>query len=108
MGKSVRTIWIEALREWYDKKQTMRRDPDYFHDQEMVLVYVARRLKEAKALEGLLDVGGLDYAVEPAPFGSGTLFRSQRIGAFFYVLPQSEDRARALMFQSGYIPHAET
>ena len=86
----------------------MLRDPDYFHDQEMVLIYVARRLKEAKALEGVLDAGGLDYAVEPAPFGSGTLFRSQRIGAFFYVLPQSVDSARALMFQSGYIPYAET
>ena len=85
----------------------MRRDPDYFQDQEMALVYIARRLKEAKALEGVLDAGGLDYAVEPAPYGSGTLFRSQRMGAFFYVLPQSEDRARALMFQSGYIPFHE-
>ena len=86
----------------------MRHDPDFFHDQEMVLIYLARRLKEAKALEAVLDAGGLDYAVEPAPYGSGTLFRSQRIGAFFYVLPHSVERARALMFRDGYIPYSET
>jgi len=84
----------------------MRRDPEFFEDQELVLIYVARRLREAKALEGVLDAGGLDYAVEPAPYGSGTLFRSQRIGAFFYVLPQAEGHARTLMLQGGYIPHS--
>ena len=73
----------------------------------MVLVYVARRLKEAKSLEGVLDAGSLDYAVEPAPYGSGTLFRSPRIGAFFYVLPDEVERARSLLLQSGYIPYSE-
>jgi len=85
----------------------MRRDPDFFADQEMILIYVARRLKEAQSIEAVLDAGGLDYAVEPAPYGGRTLFGSPRVGAFFYVLPQSLDDARTLILQNGYIPYAK-
>ena len=80
----------------------MRREPDFFGDQELVLVYMARRLKEALALEKVFNAELLDYAVVPAPYTTGALFRSERVGAFFYVAPQSEERARALILQAGF------
>ncbi len=86
----------------------MRRESDYFGDQELVLVYVAKRLKEAFAVEKALDAGALDYAVVPTHYTGGLLFRSQRIGAFFYVQPQSAERARALMRDSGIRPFEES
>ncbi len=82
----------------------MRRQSDFFCDQELVLVYVAKRLKEALALERAFDDGALDYAVVPTPYTSGVFFRSQRVGAFFYVMPQCAETARALMLQHGFKP----
>ena len=83
--------------------EVMRREPDFFGDQELVLVYMARRLKEALALEEVLNAGALDYAVVPAPY-TGGLFLSQRVGACFYVAPQSEERARALILRGAFKP----
>jgi hypothetical protein len=83
----------------------MRCDPDFFGEQELNLVYMARRLKESLAVERVLDAGSLNYAVEPAYYQSGLLFRSTKIGAYFYVLPQDEDRARLLLREGGYKPY---
>lgn len=83
----------------------MRRDPEFFEDRELVLVYMARRLKESLAVERVLDAGTVDYAVEPAYYQSGLLFRTTKIGAYFYVLPEDEDRARLLLRQGGYKPY---
>jgi hypothetical protein len=80
----------------------MRREPDFFGDRELVLVHVARRLKEALALEEVFNAGGLDYAVVPATYTAGVVFRSERVGAFFYVAPQSEDCARNLILRGGF------
>jgi hypothetical protein len=82
----------------------MRREPDFFGDQELVLIYVARRLKEALAVEKVFDADALDYAVVPTRYTSGMLFRSQRVGAFFYVTPQLAERARGLMLERGFRP----
>ena len=82
----------------------MRREPEFFGDVELVLVYAARRLKEALALEGVLDAGAVDYAVVPSPYVSGFLFQSERVGAFFYLAPESADRARAIMREGGFKP----
>ena len=82
----------------------MRRDPDFFNDRELSLVYMARRLKESLAVEKVLDAGEVDYAVEPAYYQSGFLFRSTKIGAYFYVLPQDEERARSILLDSRYKP----
>jgi len=84
----------------------MRRDPDFFEERELNLIYMAKRLKESLAVEKVLDAGGVDYAVEPAYYQSGLLFRSTKIGAYFYVLPQDEDRARSILSDSGYRPYA--
>ena len=83
----------------------MRREPDFFGEQELNLVYMARRLKESVAVEKVMDNGDLDYAVEPAYYQSGLLFRSTKIGAYFYVLPEEEDRARSLLTDKGYKPY---
>ena len=42
--------------------EAMRREPEFFGDQELVLVYMARRLKEALRLEKVLAAGALDYS----------------------------------------------
>ncbi len=83
----------------------MLREPDYFEDQELSLIYVAKKLKEALALEKLLTDTGLDYLVEPDRYSGGIIFRSERIGAFFYVAPGDEEQARLTMRQGGYKPY---
>ncbi len=83
----------------------MRQDADFFEDQELNLVYMARKLKESLSVERILDSGGLNYAVEPAYYQSGLLFRSTKIGAYFYVLPEDEARARSLLTEHGYKPY---
>jgi hypothetical protein len=81
----------------------MRQQPDFFGDDvELVLVYIAKKLKEALALETLLTESGLDYLVEPDTYAGGVIFRSQRTGAFFYVSPEDENKARDLLQGAGY------
>ncbi len=82
----------------------MRREPDFFGEQDLVLIYIAKRLREALALEKVLTDAGMDYAVEPDHYSGGIIFRSQRVGAFFYVAPEAESRTRALMREKGYKP----
>ena len=82
----------------------MRREPDFFGDQDLVLIYVARRLKEALAVERVLDRSALDYTVVPTPYTSGFLLRTERVGAFFYVTLATEQSARALVQEHGFKP----
>ena len=62
-----------------------------------MLVYIAKRLKDALRLEQLLEEAGLDFGVEADEYRAGVVFRTVRAGAFFYVLPESVDRAFAVM-----------
>src|SRR5580704_12915047 len=80
----------------------MRREPDFFQDREMDLVYIAKKLQEALRLESAFTESGVDYAVEPDKYSGGVIFRSERVGAFFYVLPEAADRARLVMQQHGF------
>ena len=73
-------------------------------DRELVLVYIAKRLREALKLESLLTGHALDYLVEPDHYSGGIIFRSQRVGAFFYVPPEAEENARRVMSENGYRP----
>jgi len=68
----------------------------------MVLVYIAKRLEEALALEELLTKADLDYAVEADRYKGGVMFMRERVGAFFYVLPETEARVRQAMAGGGY------
>jgi hypothetical protein len=83
----------------------VRREPDFFGDQELALVYVAKKLKEALQLEKLLTDAGLDYLVEPDKYRGGIIFPSERIGAFFYVTEQADTSVRETMQQAGFVPY---
>jgi hypothetical protein len=81
----------------------MRREPDFFGDGvELVLVYIARKLKEALAIEKLFTENGLDYLVEPDLYSGGIIFRTERTGAFFYVAPENQTNARELLTRANY------
>ena len=83
----------------------MRREPDHFDEQELALIYIAKRLTEALRLETLLTDAGLDYLVEPDKYSGGIIFQSQRTGAFFYVAPGDESAARDVLTRGGFQPY---
>jgi hypothetical protein len=83
----------------------MKRDAEFFEGREATLVYIAKRLSVALALESELTSAGVDYAVEADHYRGGFLFPSDRVGAFFYVAADAEQAARDLMLSKGYKPH---
>jgi hypothetical protein len=83
----------------------MRQEPEHFGDQDLDLVYIAKRLKDALRLEQVFTNAGMDYLVEPDRYSGGLLFRTERVGAFFYVAPASTASARELMMREGFRPH---
>lgn len=83
----------------------MRQDPDHFGDRDLNLIYIAKKLNEALAVEKLFTERGLDYLVEPDRYSGGTIFRSERVGAFFYVAPEDDSAARKAMLDGGYRPY---
>jgi hypothetical protein len=80
----------------------MRQPPEFFGEQDLDLIYVAKKLDDALRLETVLDDAGFDYLVEPDKYKGGVIFPSERIGAFFYVAPDRSDSARATLAASGY------
>jgi hypothetical protein len=85
----------------------MRRAADFFEDRQLALIYIAKRLTEALRLESTLTDAGVDYAVEPDTYKGGVIFASERIGAFFYVLPDAVESTKAVMEQRGFKMHQE-
>ena len=88
-----------------DPGQDMRREPEYFGERELTLIYVAKKLKHALRLEQLLADAGIDYVVEPDQYSVGTLFPRWRVGAFFYVAPDNASAARAILRGGGFARH---
>ena len=82
----------------------MRHEADFFGDQEMDLVFIAKKLKHALALEEALTQAQIDYAVEIDEYQGGVLFKSTRQGAFLYVLPDQLERARQVTRDAGFTP----
>lgn len=80
----------------------MRQDTAFFEDREPVLVFIAKRLKEALKLEDAFTKAGIDYAVEADQYSGGIIFRSERTGAFFYVAEESAEAARGVLRTNGY------
>jgi hypothetical protein len=80
----------------------MRREADFFGDRDLDLVYIAKKLKEALRLESIFTESCVDYAVETDRYIGGVIFRSERAGAFFYVLPEAAEQARLVMQQHGF------
>lgn len=71
-----------------------------------ILIFIAKRLADAQRLEGVLTQAGIEYTVEPDEYQAGIVFRTARIGAFFYVDPADKERAAAAMLEHGYVPAA--
>lgn len=85
----------------------MKQDAAFFEGKEPVLIYIAKKLKEALRLETALTEEGIDYGVEADEYRGGVLFRSARVGAFFYVLPETAQAAHAAMQRNHFTPHIE-
>jgi len=83
----------------------MRQEPSYFEGKEPVLIYIAKRLKDALRLEEIFTAAGLDYGVEADEYRAGVIFRSVRAGAFFYVLGENVAAAHEVMRAKGYRPY---
>lgn len=86
----------------------VRQEPEFFGETELSLLYIAKKLKEALALEELLTGYSVEYLVEPDAYKGGLIFASERIGAFFYVAPQSLESARGMLVKNGYKPYEIT
>ena len=84
----------------------MQRGPEHFGEQELALIYIAKRLTEDLRLENVLTEAGLDYLVEPDKYSGGIIFQSERVGAFFYVVPGDESAAKETLSRSGFKPYA--
>ena len=85
----------------------MKQDASFFENKEPVLIYIAKKLRDALRLESALAASGVDYGVETDEYSGGVVFKSVRAGAFFYVLPETVEAAHAAMQQHGFKPHAE-
>jgi hypothetical protein len=82
----------------------MKQDAPFFEGKDPTLIYIAKKLKEALRLESIFTSAGLDYGVEADEYRGGVVFRSLRVGAFFYVLPKSVEAAHEIMRRHGYKP----
>jgi hypothetical protein len=84
----------------------MKQHPSFFDGHDPVLVYIAKRLSDALDIEKLFTAASLDFGVETDTYTGGIVFRSERVGAFFYVLPASADSAREILKAHGFKPSA--
>ncbi len=85
----------------------MKQEAAFFEGKEAVLIYIAKKLKDALQLEETLTAAGIDYGVEADEYRGGVVFRSARVGAFFYVLQDSLEAARGILHSHGYTPLIE-
>jgi prenyltransferase beta subunit len=83
----------------------MRQEEAFFGEQDLALLYIAKRLKEARRLEDVLDEAGVDYLVEADTYRGGFLFVSERIGAFFYTSDALLNGAHEAMKRAGFVPY---
>jgi hypothetical protein len=85
----------------------VKQEAAFFEGKEPVLVYIAKRLKDALRLETVLEQAGVDFGVEADEYRAGVVFRTVRTGAFFYVLPETVESAHSVMRLHGYTPYVE-
>jgi hypothetical protein len=83
----------------------MRRQPEFFDDAELELVYMAARLRDGLRVESLLTDAGIEYLVETGTYTAGFLLRRDLTGAFFYVLPKDATPSRSLLIENGFRPY---
>jgi hypothetical protein len=83
----------------------MRRDADFFQEDDLDLLFVARRLREALKIERILSDAGIDFLVETATYIGGFLLKRELTGAFFYVPPSDLENARQLLLANNFPPY---
>jgi len=83
----------------------VRREPEYFGEQELPLLFIAKRLRDALRIEQALTEAGVDYLVETDTYSGGVIFRGERVGAFFYVRESDAEAARLVLGRSGFEPY---
>ncbi len=83
---------------------SMKQDAAFFGEDRAELVYIAKRLNEAMQLESILTAAGIDYGVEADNYRGGIIFLSERVGAFFYVLPEAVEATHHVMRKNGFKP----
>ncbi len=83
----------------------MKQEASFFDGKEPILVYIAKKLKDALRLESVLTEAGVDYGVEPDHYYGGIVFRSRRVGAFFYVPSDTVETTHRVMHEHGYRPY---
>jgi hypothetical protein len=82
----------------------MKQEAPFFEGKDPVLIYIAKKLKDALRLEETLTAAGIDYGVEADEYRGGIIFRSARVGAFFYVLKGGVEAAHQVMMNNGFKP----
>jgi hypothetical protein len=85
----------------------VKQDAAFFEGKEPILIYIAKRLTDAIRLEGLLGEAGIDFGVEADEYRGGIIFRTARMGAFFYVLPEMVEAAHQVLEGNGLKPYVE-
>ena len=78
-----------------------RVEPETLADRDLIEVFIARTLDEARRVEGLLTDRGVDYVVQVELFGR-TLFGSPRYGAMFYVTVGQAQYCRSALAVAGF------
>ena len=74
-----------------------------FTDKEIVGVYLAARLSEARLIEEELDRHNVDYLIEVEPYLSGTSFGVREYkGAAFYVTAGIAEFCRKQLREKGF------
>ncbi len=80
-------------------------DPETFDGKDVVMIYVAGRLKEGKQVEHVLSANAIDYAVDSEPFQSRVLgiLPVEYEGVGFYVVSSQADFCRRLLREAGLV-----
>ena len=84
----------------------MKQEPSYFEGKDAELVYIAKSLNDALRLERAFEAAGVDFGVEADEYRGGVIFAKVRVGAFFYVLKDDAETARAMMSREGFKANA--
>lgn len=83
----------------------MKQEAAFFEGKDATLVYIAKKLKDALRLEEIFAAECVDFGVEADEYRGGVVFRTVRVGAFFYVLPETVAAAHAILLRHGYQPY---
>ncbi len=70
---------------------------------EIVRVYLASSLAEARTVEGALELAGVEFAVEVEELRSATALSSARRGAGFWVREADLERAAGALESGGHL-----